>query len=104
MKPKQMSSFKRQIEISNSDQPSNRAIVGTAVETKESSVHVVSAHQIDRDVTMTFTAMDRDDCGEDSDPELVQLKILDYNAIFESEISDSGSVVATPQAAHLSIN
>jgi hypothetical protein len=53
---------------------------------------------------MTFTAMDREECGDDSDPELVQLKIIDYNAIFESEVSDLGSVAATPQAAHLSIN
>jgi hypothetical protein len=43
---------------------------------------------------MTFTAMDDDPAGEDSDPELVALKVQDYNAIFESELdtSDIGSV------------
>jgi hypothetical protein len=45
---------------------------------------------------MTFTAMDDDPAGEDSDPELVALKVQDYNMIFESELgtSDIGSVFA----------
>ena len=30
-----------------------------------------------------------DDAGEDSDPELIALKIQDYNSIFESEIGTS---------------
>lgn len=35
-----------------------------------------------------------DSAGEDSDPELVALKVQDYNAIFESELgtSDVGSI------------
>jgi len=37
---------------------------------------------------MTFIAMD-DYAGEDSDPELVALKVQDYNAIFESELGTS---------------
>lgn len=45
---------------------------------------------------MSFTAMDDDPAGEDSDPELVALKVSDYNAIFESELgtSEVGSMYA----------
>jgi len=57
---------------------------------------------------MTFTAMDHYNCGEeDSDPELVQMQIQDYNAIFESDMgtSENGSLVQTPTgAAFLSLN
>jgi hypothetical protein len=38
---------------------------------------------------MIFSGIDDDPAGEDSDPEVLALKVQDYNAIFESEMGTS---------------
>ena len=38
---------------------------------------------------MIFSGIDDDPAGEDSDPEVLALKVQDYNSIFESEMGTS---------------
>ena len=78
-----MSNFQTQIKVTGGyDAQSNRSILGTIIEQSP-----LPKNQ-ERNQSFTFPSMN-DDAGEDSDPELIALKVQDYNSIFESEIGTS---------------